>query len=121
MSKVKDVAKSKDTEFLASLPIVGKLPSSEKEENYLREVCEYQFFNLEEAGMEVKFPYGSTRKYHNFVFYHGQNYKVPRHVARHVESCSTPIWDWRPDGTGKMIKQRVGEKPRFQMRHVFAA
>jgi hypothetical protein len=120
MSKVKDVEREKDEKFMGNLPIVGKKPSGDKEENYLREVCEYEFYNLEEPGLAIKFPYGSTRNSHNFTFYHGTKYKVPRHVARHLESCSTPIWDWRPDGTGKMTKQRVGEKPRFQMRHVFA-
>ena len=120
MSRVKDAERDKDTAFIAALPIIGKQPSSEKEEKYLREVCEYEFYNLEEPGLAVKFPYGSTRNQHNFTFYHGGKYRVPRHVARHVESCATPIWDWRPDGTGKMAKQRVGEKSRFQMRHVFS-
>lgn len=120
MSQVKNAELSRNEEFIASLPIVGKKPSSDKEEKFLREVCEYEFYNLEEPGLSIKFPYGDTRKHHNFTFYHGTKYKVPRHVARHLESCSTPIWDWRPDGTGKMAKQRVGEKSRFQMRHVFS-
>ena len=119
MSRVKDAALDRNEEFIAGLPIVGKKPSSEKEEKYLRELCEFEFYNLEEPGLAVKFPYGDTRNHHNFTFYHGGKYRVPRHVARHLESCSTPIWDWRPDGTGKMVKQRVGEKSRFQMRHVF--
>ncbi len=120
MSRVKDAARENDSAFIAALPIIGKQPSSEKEEKYLREVCEFEFYNLEEPGLAVKFPYGSTRNSHNFTFYHGGKYRVPRHVARHVESCATPLWDWRPDGTGKMAKQRVGEKSRFQMRHVFS-
>lgn len=105
---------------LSKLPIVGAQPKSEKEEKYLKEICEYEFYNLEEQGLGVKFPYGNTREQYTFEFNHGGKYKVPRHVARHIESCSTPLWDWRPDGTGKMAKQLVGHKSRFQMRHVFS-
>jgi len=105
---------------LESLPIVGRQAKNEKEEKYLREVCEYEFYNLEEPGLSLKFPYGNTRTKHNFQFFHGAKYKVPRHVAMHVESRSTPMWDWRPDGTGKMVKQHIGTKPRFQMRQVYA-
>lgn len=121
MSKVKDAHQERDEAFIASLPIVGKRPSTEKEEKYLREVCEFEFYNIEEPGLPINFPYGDTRKHHNFKFYHGSKYRIPRHVARHIEACATPLWDWRPDGTGKMTKQRVGEKSRFQMRHVFSA
>jgi len=104
---------------LESLPIVGAQPQNEKEEKYLREVLPYEFYNVEEPGLTHKFPYGSTQNQKTFEFFHGGTYRVPRHVARHVESCTTPLWAWRPDGTGKMIKQKVGEKPRFQMRQQF--
>lgn len=120
MSKTKQAVIEQEEEFLASLPIVGNQPISEKEEKHLKEICEYQFFNLEESGMELTFPYGDTNKYCNFTFLHGSKYRVPRHVAQHVESCSTPIWNWRPDGTGRMVKQKTGDTLRFQMRHVFA-
>ena len=120
MSRFKNENMDNSEEHLASLPIVGKVPKNEKEEKYLKEICEFEFYNLEEPGMSIKFPYGGTRKHHNFLFFHGGKYRLPRHVARHIESRSTPIYDWRPNGTGKMVKQLVGEKPRFQMRHVFA-
>jgi len=119
MSTLKDKARSTDEKFLKTLPIIGRTPGSDREEEFLREICEFEFYNLEEPGLAIKFPYGSTRNHHNFSFWHGGKYKVPRHVARHLEGCSTPIWDWRPDGTGKMVKQKIGEKPRFQMRQVF--
>lgn len=118
MSKTKDSSTS--IEFLSQLPIVGKKPANEKEEKYLKEICEFEFYNLEEPGIPQKFPYGDTRKNHTFTFLHGGKYKLPRHVAQWVESRGTPIWDWRPDGSGRMVKQRVGEKPRFQMRHIFS-
>lgn len=105
---------------LDKLPIVGEKPKSDREEAYLKEICQYEFYNLEEPGLSITFPYGDTRRKHNFKFFHGGKYLVPRHVARHLESRSTPIWAWRPDGLGSMNKQRVGDKPRFQMRQVFA-
>ena len=104
---------------LEELPIIGKQPESESEEKYLREIGEYEFMNLEDPKFALKFPYGNTKKKKNFLFFHSGRYKIPRHVALHVESCMTPMWDWLPDGTGKMIKQMTGQKARFQMRPVF--
>ncbi len=108
--------------FLSSLAIQGQQPETEKEENFLREMGEYEFYNLEEPGLSIKFPYGSTRQKHTFNFFHGAKYRVPRFLAQYLETRSTPIWDWRPDpeGTGKMTKQRMGDKPRFQMRQVYS-
>lgn len=108
-------------EDLQQLPIVGEQPKNEKEEKYLREICEYEFLNIEEPGLTLKFPYGNTKASHNFTFFHGGKYKVPRFVARHLEKCSTPMWKWRPDGTGSLHKEQIGNKPRFQMRQTFAA
>lgn len=108
-------------EFLAALPIQGRQPESEKEDMFMREICEYEFSNLEEPGLSLKFPYGSTRRKHNFTFFHGGRYRVPRFLAQYLETRSTPIWDWRAsvDGSGKMTKQRMGDKSRFQMRQVY--
>ena len=102
------------------LPIVGEQPSSKKEEDFLREICEYEFMNLEEPGLSNSFPYGSTKNKEEFTFFHGGKYKLPRFIARHMESCCKPIWKWRPDGTGRMNKQKVGNDPRFQMRQTFS-
>ena len=104
---------------LQKLPIIGKQPENESEEKYLREVCEFEFFNLKETGVSVRFPYGNSKHQHNFTLFHGGKYRMPRFIARHIESKSVPLWDWRPDGTGSMIKERVGDDPRFQMRQVF--
>ena len=108
-----------NVESLSKLPIVGRQPESEKEENFLREISEFEFNNLEEPGVVHKFPYGNAKRSHNFTLFHGGKYKLPRFIARHLESCETPIWEWRPDGTGRLNKQKIGTKPRFQMRQVF--
>ncbi len=117
-----DIKAKVTDEFLAALPIQGRSPSNEKEEKFMREICEFEFYNLEEPGLSVKFPYGSTRNKHTFNFFHGAKYRVPRFLAQYLETRSTPIWDWRPDpeGTGRMTKQRMGDKPRFQMRQVYS-
>lgn len=117
MSQVKDRMPSQAE--LDALPIVGPQPESEREETFLREIRPYEFYNLEEPGMMHKFPYGNTRSQKTFTLFHSNTYHLPRHVARHLESCTTPIWDWRPDGTGRMAKQKVGVKSRFQMKEKF--
>jgi hypothetical protein len=106
-------------EEMKKLPIIGKQPSSDKEEAFLREICEFEFVNLKEPGVFHKFTYGSTKHHANFTFFHGQKYKVPRFLARHVENCSTPIYEWRPNGLGQMIKTYVGTDQRFQMRQSY--
>jgi len=110
---------STNIEKIKNLPIVGYKPKSEKEENYLREVCEFEFSNLEEPGLSNKFTYGGTKNNYKFLFFHGAKYKLPRFIARHVENCVTPTWKWLPDGTGSMKKKQTGTKSRFQMRQVF--
>jgi len=102
-------------EFLSKLPIIGNQPKNEKEENFLREVCEYEFYNLEEPGLSHSFSYGDTLNNHMISMNHGDKYRLPRFIARHLESCGTPIWDWRPDGTGRMAKKLTGKAPRFRM------
>ena len=104
---------------LQKLPIIGKQPASEKEEKFLREVCEFEFMNMEEPGLSQRFPYGNAKKNHNFTLFHGGKYKLPRFIAQWVESRTTPLWDWRPNGEGGMTKKLIGQNPRFQMRQVF--
>lgn len=106
-------------EDLQQLPIIGSKPRDEKEENFLREICEFEFMNIEESGVSVRFPYGNAQHQHVFTLFHGGKYKLPRFIARHLESCCTPIWEWRPDGSGRMNKSQVGTKPRFQMRQSY--
>jgi len=107
-------------EKLSALPILGDQPKSEKEEKFLREICEYEFYNLEEPGTELRFPYGNTLNQTTFTMFHGEKYMLPRFVARHLESKGTPIWEWRPDGSGRMTKKMIGKKPRFRMGQSFS-
>lgn len=109
----------KENNEFKDLPILGKKPSDEKEEKYLREVREFQFSNISEAGVCHKFVYGDAKKHKKFVFFHDQVYKVPRFIARHIEECSTPLYEWRPDGLGNLTKKFIGSQRRFQMREVF--
>ena len=104
---------------LQKLPIIGKQPKSEKEEAFLREVCEFEFMNIEEAGLSHRFPYGNAKRNHNFTLFHGGKYTLPRFIAQWIESRNTPIWDWRPNGEGGMTKKLIGNNSRFQMRQVF--
>jgi len=106
-------------EDFQKLPIIGKQPSSEKEEKFLREVCEFEFINIEEPNVSLRFPYGNAKVQHNFTLFPGGKYKLPRFIARWIESRTTPIWEWRPDGRGSLEKKLIGNKPRFQMRQVF--
>ena len=117
MSTLKN--KKVSEERLASLPIIGAQPKNEKEEKFLREICEFEFFNLENEGLSLPFSYGDSGNNQKFELEHGGKYRVPRFVARHLETRSTPIYKWRPDGTGSMRKTQVGTKPRFRMSQVF--
>ncbi|MDX1532804.1 MAG: hypothetical protein R3230_01205 [Nitrosopumilaceae archaeon] len=93
---------------------------SEKEEKFLREVVNYEFSNIEEPGVMVKFSYGCRGAMERFTLFHGNQYKLPRFIARHIESRGVPLWKWMPSGDGRLAKQPAGRKPRFQMREVYA-
>ena len=111
--------KNVSEDFLQALPIVGKQPKTEKEEKHLREICEFEFYNLEEPGVAHTFSYGGGPKVHTFNFFHGGKYNVPRFIARHLENSSTPIWEWRTSGDGRMHKKLIGTNPRFRMSMTF--
>lgn len=100
------------------LPIIGDRPKNEKEEKHLRELVEYEFLNNEEPGLMQKFSYGDSKNRTTFIFMHGGKYRIPRHIARWMESRQIPQWDWKPNGRGSMEKSLKSYKPRFQMRPV---
>ena len=107
---------------IRALPIITNDPTrkfNEKEEEYLRQIIKCEFLNIEEPGLSHSFSYGNAKNKHTFTFNHGERYEIPRFIKLHVESRSTPIWKWIPDGSGSMQKQRKGDKPRFQMREVY--
>lgn len=95
-------------------------PLSEQEQIWLDEEIEVEFYNIEEPGVMNKFSFGSTKDYTDYALFHGAKYKLTRKVIKHIESRQTPLWDYVPDGQGKMIKKLSGWKPRFQCRQVFA-
>jgi len=112
-----------DLARMMRLPIIDPSNSNEKrtekEEKWLREAQTYEFMNIEEPGLMQTFSYGTAGNQMKFSFFHGGKYKVPRFIAKHVNSCSTPMWSWRPDGLGSMTKERVGTNSRFQMRELY--
>ena len=103
---------------IISPAFVTKRPS-EKEEKFLREEGIYEFVNIEQPGLFIKFPYGNAKTKHTFTFMHGGRYKLPRFVARHIDSRATPLWGRKPDGSGIMQKEFKGTNPRFNMREVY--
>lgn len=109
---------SKRNDF--NLQTTTNKPKSEKEKEWLKEEIEITFQNLEEPGLMVSFPYGTTKNFKNYKLMHGGKYKLPRKVVNHIESRVTPIWKWRPDGQGGMTKDLTGTKQRFQCRQVFS-
>ena len=117
MSQIKH--KKRKVEDLQKLPIIGVEPKNEKEEKYLREVCEYEFINSEDAGLSHSFTYGYSNDPHTFTFFHGGRYKLPRFIAMHVESKGKPDYKYLPDGSGVFQKQKVSETPRFRMKQIF--
>ena len=112
-----------DVKRMQKLPIIDPVNPSkkytEKEEKWLREIKAYEFSNLEEPGLMHTFAYGCAGNKMKFQLFHGGKYHVPRFIARHIESRSTPMWNWRPDGLGGMRKELSGKKSRFQMREVY--
>ena len=112
-----------DLKKMQNLPIIdAKNPTkkyTEKEEKWLREICTYEFMNIEEPGLMHSFSYGCSGNMMKFTFFHGGTYKVPRFIAQHINSRSTPIWGWRPDGTGSIRKELTGRNSRFQMRESY--
>tara|TARA_R110002126_G_scaffold77229_5_gene192681 strand:- start:8427 stop:8795 length:369 start_codon:yes stop_codon:yes gene_type:complete len=108
---------------IQNLPIIhptdAKKKYSEKEEKHLREMNSYEFMNLEEPGLMITFSYGNAGNKHIFKLMHGAKYTLPRFMQRHVESKSTPIWGWQPDGTGRLTKILKGKNSRFQLREVY--
>ena len=100
-------------------PAIHKSEQDRKKE-WLDEVIQVEFFNLEEPGVPVKFSYGPTNKPEKYTFLHGGKYSLRRDVVQHLESRQTPIWGYKPNGSGQMGKNLEGYKSRFQLRQTFA-
>lgn len=90
------------------------------EKDWLEEKGSYQFYNLEEPGTSAFFCFGKCTDPTKLELNHGEVKEMTRGTVRFIESRQTPIYDWVPDGNGKMKKTLTGWKPRFQCRQVNA-
>lgn len=106
-------------EKMQNLPIIGDQPRNEKEEKWLREIVEYEFDNSEDPGLKLKFVYGSTKQNEVIEIWPGVATKLPRFIARYVESRGYPMYKYSPDGSGAMVPTYIGKQGRFRMREVF--
>lgn len=77
-----------------------------------------EFYNIEEPGHPITFSYGQAKRAKKYTLLHGGKYELPKEIINHLESRQTPMYDYRPNGTGKMVKMLTGYKSRFQCRTV---
>jgi len=103
---------------MTEAPAVQRSKKDRKDE-WLNEEIMVEFFNLEEPGVPIKFSHGPTNRPEKYTLLHGGKYKLPRRVVQHVESRQTPMWGYKPNGSGIMEKNLEGYKSRFQMRQIF--
>ena len=90
-----------------------------RHKDWLNEELLIEFYNIEEPGVPVKFVFGDTKNNEKHTLLHGGKYRLRREVIQHLESRQTPIWKFKPDGSGQMIKNIEGYKSRFQCRQIF--
>ena len=95
------------------------IKDKKRKEEWLKEKILIEFYNVEEPGAPLKFDYGSAKKPESFLLLHGGKYNLARKVVQHIESCKTPIWDYKPNGEGQMLKYLKGYNSRFQCRQLF--
>ena len=88
------------------------------EKDWLDERVSVQFYNIEEPGTDAFFCYGPCECPKSFTLSHGEVKELNRADIRYIESRQTPIYAYKPDGSGKMKKKLMGWKPRFQCRQV---
>ncbi len=97
---------------------IQKDPKERKKE-WLKEKITFEFFNLEEAGAPLPFSYGPADNIKKYYLLHGGKYTYPREIVQHIESRQTPLWGYKPNGKGQMVKNLEGYKSRFQCRQLF--
>ncbi len=117
--KVIEQYATKEVQSLPIMPIGGE-KIDEKKEKWLRDWVVVEFKNLEEPRANQEFCYGSTKNKCKFNLWPGGVYKIPRFIQRHLETLGTPLWNWVPDGSGRMRKEKQSYKSRFQLREVYA-
>ena len=99
-------------------PIVHQ-DKKERQKDWLEEKITFEFFNLEEPGVPVKFAFGPTNDTKTYTLLHGGKYTYPRKLLQHIESRQTKMWGYKPNGHGQMEKNIEGYKSRFQCRQIF--
>jgi len=114
------MSKQKENEEMAAPMAMSVVsPQSASKKAWLEELVTFEFLNIECPGVLQKFNYGSTKNNKKYILFHGETYTLPREIKIHIETRQTPIWDWVPDGTGKMHKKYMGSTNRFLCRDVF--
>lgn len=93
---------------------------NDKEQAWLDEELEFEFYNIEQPGVMHEFSYGPANNVKNYKLYHGHRYKFPRRLINHIESKGPGNWVLRPDGHGNMNAQKEGIQPRFQCKIIFS-
>lgn len=102
----------------AEAPAVVK-SEEERRAEWMAEDIKFEFNNLEEPGVPIKFSFGPTSDIKSYYLLHGGKYTHPRSLVQHLESSVIPIWGYKPDGSGAMVKNLEGHKSRFQCRQLF--
>jgi hypothetical protein len=114
------MSKQKENEEMgAPMAMAVVSPQSVSKKAWLQELVTFEFLNIECPGVLLPFTYGSTKNPKKYRLFHGAIYTLPREIKIHIETRQTPIWDWMPDGTGKMHKKYMGSNNRFICREVF--
>lgn len=96
-----------------------KISQASNEFDWLSEKITIEFYNIEQPGCEQFFCYGDTSNPKSFTLQHGQIYELTRADVRFIETRQIPQYAYKPDGSGKMRKERIGYSPRFQCRPVW--
>lgn len=86
--------------------------------NIKEKLIKVEFLNVETPNLALKFCYGSTKRPQNYTLLHGGVYELPEEVIKHLESRGTPLYQYRPDGSGRLAKSIQGYKPRFVLRRL---
>lgn len=105
---------------MSKMTISVQKDKKDRKEEWLDEDIHFEFFNLEEPGVPVKFVFGPSNRAKTYTLLHGGKYTYPRRIVQHLESRQVPIWGYKPNGSGQMEKSLEGYKSRFQCRQLFA-
>lgn len=103
---------------MAARSIDSIVAEANDERDWVDEKGTYQFYNIEEPGTKAFFCFGKCTDPKKLELEHGQITELTRGDVRFIESRQTPIYGFKANGSGKMVKTLLGWKPRFQCRQV---